>query len=243
MSGEGSAADAAARIREAFPGQDYVAFHAPRYVAVLELLAPLVGDGRPRVLDIGNSALTALIASRFDVPVDNLGLDGDFPTPHGRSHWYDLNHAQDADRWRTDLDPYDIVVMAEVIEHLHTAPQRVLAFLATLVVPGGVLIIQTPNAAALHNRLELLAGRNPYELIREDTENPGHFREYTRAELLGLARDAGFVVEHWSAQSYFDYRFYPGSPRLRRIGGLVNRCFRILPPTLRPGQTAVLRRP
>ena len=238
------------RIRERFPDDGYVAFHAPRYAMLIDLLHEAVAQRPPgvRVLDIGNSPFTELSAERLGPvaadesvgAIDNLGLHGEFETPFGQSYWYDLNHAGERDRWRDDLPSYDVIVFAEVIEHLHTAPQLVLRFLRSLLAADGHLIVQTPNAAALHNRLQLLAGRNPFEMIREETNDPGHFREYTRRELHLLADQAGFTVERWTAHSYFDYRFDEASRR-PLLGRLVNRLYTVLPPTLRPGQTVVLR--
>lgn len=229
-------------IQDRFPGDRYAAFHAPRYAVLLDLVERELrrhGDGAT-VLDIGNSPFTELAAERMGVRVDNLGLHGEFETPFGRSHWYDLNRAGDTERWRTDMPRYEVIVFAEVIEHLHTAPQLVLRFLRTLLAPGGSLIVQTPNAAVLHNRLQLLAGRNPFEMIREQTGDPGHFREYTRKELHRISAEAGFDVTEWSAHSYFDYRFHVRGQK-PILGRLVNAFYAVVPPSLRPGQTAVLR--
>lgn len=229
-------------IQARFPDDRYVAFHAPRYAVLLSLLrnelARHGGDGR--VLDIGNSPFSELAAERLGTRIDNLGLHGEFETPVGQSHWFDLNQAADPATWRTDLPAYDVIVFAEVIEHLHTAPQLVLRFLRTLLSPGGSLIVQTPNAAVLHNRVQLLLGRNPFEMIREQTNDPGHFREYTRKELLWLAQEGGFGVADWSAHSYFDYRFRAEDDQ-PLVGSVLNTLYAVLPPTLRPGQTAVLR--
>lgn len=228
-------------IQERFPGDRYVAFHAPRYAVLLDLMeTELAGTSDGTVLDIGNSPFSELAAERLGVRIDNLGLHGEFDTPVGRSHWYDLNQAADPARWRTDMPRYDVIVFAEVIEHLHTAPQLVLRFLRTLLSPGGSLIVQTPNAAVLHNRLQLLLGRNPFEMIREQTNDPGHFREYTRRELHQLAEQGGFRVSDWSAHSYFDYRFHSAGAK-PLLGRVLNTVYAFLPPTLRPGQTAVLR--
>ena len=236
--------DEAARLRDRFCG-GYVAFHTPRYLSLLRLLRNLVKPG-DHVLDIGNSALTELIHEELQVTVDNLGLTLEGETPSGHSYWYDLNSAADRAAWRP-LGPYDVIVMAEVIEHLHTAPQLVLAYLHSLLADGGLLLVQTPNAAALHNRLLLLAGRNPYELIREQRNDPGHFREYTRRELTGLAQQAGFDVVRWSAETYFDYRYarHNGAPDApahpHRLGAAVNGMFRLAPGSCKPGQTLLLR--
>ncbi|MDP9149663.1 MAG: hypothetical protein M3O36_06955 [Myxococcota bacterium] len=45
-------------------------------------------------------------------------------------------------------------MFAEVLEHLHTAPELVLAFLRRLLLPQGLLILQTPNAASLSKRIK-----------------------------------------------------------------------------------------
>src|SRR5215468_4929322 len=105
-----------------------------------------------RVLDIGRSELTTRIQKQFDVGVDSLGFEDDQTTEHGRHFQFDLNLTQDRSRWRIDLPTYDFIVMAEVIEHLHTAPQLVLSFVQSLLAPNGILIVQTPNAAALNKR-------------------------------------------------------------------------------------------
>jgi 2-polyprenyl-3-methyl-5-hydroxy-6-metoxy-1,4-benzoquinol methylase len=98
---------------------------------------------------------------------------------------------------------YDLVVMAEVIEHLPVSPSHVFSFLASLLRPGGYLLLQTPNACSLSKRLKMLIGRNPFELIRDDLHNPGHFREYTMRELAGYAGAAGFNVRRVTTANYF----------------------------------------
>ncbi len=72
--------------------------------------------------------------------------------------------------------------------------------------PGGYLILQTPNGISLGRRLQMLAGRYPLEMIREDRNNPGHFREYTRDELIACGRAAGFEIIHASLSNYFGER-------------------------------------
>ncbi len=231
-----------------FPGASmdgYALYHAPRYAFLLELLASCGVSASSRLLDIGPSTLTGLIRSRFGCTVDSLGhLRADSPDEL-RHFEFDLNLAQDDATWRRDVPSYDIVVMAEVIEHLYTAPQLVLAFVRSLVRDGGCLLLQTPNAASLPKRLKLLAGRNPYEMIRIDREDPGHFREYTMAELRSLAAAAGFTVEAGHAAYYFDARYGrhgPGGRPQPWLGVAKNLVYRHLPPSLREGITLVLRR-
>ena len=234
-------------VRAAVDGDVYAMLHAPRYAELLALLDDYV-QADSRVLDIGRSRLTGLIKDTFGVAVDSLGFAKNGPTAEGTNYWYDLNLAQHEDKWRRDIPAYDVVVMAEVIEHLYTAPLLVLRFLRTIVADGGVLVVQTPNATALHKRAKMLVGRHPFEKIREDITNPGHFREYTRRELESVAREAGFDVERWMAKSYFDYRYVaalhgtPDNHKLRAAGTLLNAAYVAVPPRLRPGQTLVLRK-
>jgi cyclopropane fatty-acyl-phospholipid synthase-like methyltransferase len=226
--------------------QGYVAYHAPRFAYLLEVLARCgLGPGST-VLDIGPSRLTSLIRERFGVAVDSLGFGEDRATPEGRHFEFDLNRAQQEESWRRDLPRYDFIVMAEVLEHLHTAPQLVLSFVRTLLSDDGRLILQTPNAASLPKRLKMLFGRNPFEMIRADAKNPGHFREYTRKELLALAAEAGFRVEACSVSFYFDARFAhhesgEAAGRRAALGPLKNAVYRLLPSGLREGITMVWR--
>lgn len=234
----------------AIRGQDrgYAAYHAPRYAYLLDLLARYGVGPDSTVLDIGPSRLTSLIRERFGIPVDSLGFGEDRTTREGRHFGFDLNLARQREHLRSDLPRYDFVVMAEVLEHLYTAPQLVLSFVRTLLVGGGRLVLQTPNAASLPKRLKLLFGRNPFEMIREDSHNPGHYREYTRKELLGLAAELGFRVEECTMSSYFDARFAhreSGEADGRRMasGFLKNAVYRLLPGSLRAGVTMVWRNP
>jgi len=228
----------------------YLAFHRPRFDFVLRLVeAAIKGEvtlPRARILDIGPSPLTDMLRSRLDVPVDTLGLEPERNTGAGTHFRFDLNDAQERDRWRRDVGPYDVIVFAEVIEHLYTAPELVLDYLASLLSPGGVLLLQTPNAVSLRKRVKLAFGRNPFEPIRVSRSNPGHFREYTLAELAGLLSRAGFRIRrHW-IRFYFDARYarhHTGHEAPRALRGLVsNAIYRLLPPSLREGITIIAER-
>ena len=238
-------------IRADAAADPYACYHAPRYAVALELVRPFVQAGRSRVLDVGPSRLTALLHSHFQVVVDSLGFEVEGPTPTGRHYHFDLNLAQEEASFRTDLPGdgtdlpgYDLVVLAEVIEHLHTSPKLVLTFLRRWLAPSGVLLIQTPNAVALTKRLKLLVGRHPYEKIRENAMNPGHFREYTAGELREYATLAGFDVLHCRHYNYFDCRFsgHAGSRTPRWIEAVKYAALHAVPPSLKPGISLVLRR-
>ena len=209
----------------------YLDLHAPRFAYVL----PLVADSQPkRILDVGPHFLTELLGISF--PGATLNTLG-FPNPscyredRVAGHFdFDLNGVQDGAA--PELPEHDVVVMAEVVEHLYTAPELVLAFLRSALAPGGRLVLQTPNAAAWNKRLALLRGVNPFEPIRESRENPGHFREYTAAELRRLGDDVGLEVERLELVDYFN------AP-MKAPARVASR----LRPALRQGISVVYRRP
>lgn len=235
-------------IRARFPDDAYVGYHARRYALALRLLSGLLHQApEGRVLDVGPSALTALIAESTRRPVDSLGFGPNGETATGRHVHFDLNDAARPGCWPADLPAYGAIVLAEVLEHLHTSPTHVLSCLRGLLRPGGFLVLQTPNAAALHKRILLALGRNPFDLIAEHPHGPAHFREYTRRELVRYAARAQMEVRACLHASYFDYRFRydraAGGHRRRRWGWAVNAAQAILPPGLRRGITLVLARP
>lgn len=228
---------------EQSPRDGYLRYHAPRYDTLLALLQQHYTGGM-RVLDIGRSPFTSIAAAALGSGIDTLGFEPDQDTATGRNFQFDLNAAQHEATWRNDLPAYDVVLFTEVIEHLHTSPLLVLRFLRSILAPGGLLIIQTPNAVVLHKRLQMLLGRNPYNLIAENAQNPGHFREYTARELAGYCRSAGFTLEQLRASSYFDYRYsdhLEGRFAPKPAFAAINLFYRCLPASLRPGLCAVLR--
>jgi SAM-dependent methyltransferase len=223
------------------PDPGYLAYHAPRYDFLLGLARRSIVHGARRVLDIGPSPFTSMLRESMPCPVDTLGLQ-----PSGREggamHYHaDLN----APEALPDMPAYDLIVFAEVLEHLHVAPVRVLTALARWLAADGTLLLQTPNAASLPKRIKLLLGRNPYELIRADPRDPGHVREYTLRELICLSHESGLVIEQSFRRFYFDARFArhgDGAVRPQPIlGRLKNLGYRALPPFLREGITLVLR--
>jgi hypothetical protein len=232
--------------KEAEPNAGYIAFHAPRFAFVVELLRSYVRNpGTRRVLDVGRSHLSTKLARELGVRVDSVGLEPDEELPTGRHYRLDLNETQSEGGPPSGLGPYDVVVFAEVIEHLYTAPELVLAFLGRLMVRGGILVVQTPNAVSLGKRVKMVLGKNPFERIRADRRNPGHYREYTLNELTGVLVATGFTVEQTFRRYYFDARFARhevGDEAPARVrGALRNVVYRSLPPPLREGITIVAR--
>jgi Methyltransferase domain len=180
---------------------DYWNYHRHRFYFEVELLsryfADLPAGKKLRLLDIGPAFQTVLFSRLWKdrLHIDTFGFrDSKFPPPDGGRHFdFDLNDAYFPDRWPR-IEPYDIVVMFEVIEHLYTSPVQVFRLLKSLVIDNGIIIISTPNAVTLPRRIKMLFGKHPFEHIRETRENPGHYREVTRLELCEMGEAAGLEV-------------------------------------------------
>ena len=108
--------------------------------------------------------------------------------------------------WPRENVRFDLIVCAETIEHLHTPPEFALMMLGSLLKPGGVLLVTTPNACNIAQRLKLLLGSNPFERIRYYSRNPGHFREYTRSEMIEMGKTAGLEVRECRTINFFKQR-------------------------------------
>ena len=227
-----------------FPDNGYLRYHAPRYSNLLNIINKEYKQGE-RILDVGRSMLTEMISDSLETSVDTLGFPPDSNTASGR-HWhFNLNDCQNMKLWRKDIESYDLIIFAEVIEHLYTSPNFVLSFLNSITSQGGRIILQTPNAVALHKRLKILIGKNPYEKIREDNSDPGHFREYTKQEIIEYSENTGFRLKKFLYGNYFDYRYRRLShssdnmtydPKLK----FVNYLYYLCPGSYKPGLTFVL---
>lgn len=105
----------------------------------------------------------------------------------------------------------DVVVVSEVIEHV-VDTDSVLEEALRVLVPGGVLVLSTPNLAAWYNRVLLAAGIQPVfsEVSlkgiygRPGSEVVGHLRLFTRRALEGLLDASGFEQVEIVGAPYHD---------------------------------------
>jgi Methyltransferase domain len=218
----------------------YWSYHKKRFTWTAALLVGLIHDlrksGQPvnKILDIGNSFQTILFDSLFqDIQIDTMGFLDSRYTPKRQSIHipFDLNDSYYKEKWpKLGEEKYDIILMLEVIEHLYTSPKHVLSCLRTIIKDHGFLVIQTPNAVSLSKRYLMLTGNNPYELIRECRDNPGHFREYTRKEICGLGYVSGFDICGIHTKNYFNDK------------GFLPMIANFLPGSFKNGMTIIFKR-
>ncbi len=192
----------------------YAKNQSRRFGMTYDLCCRLVPDTKAVVCDVGRSPFTERLSNRF-AQVWSLGLPLDKDDGGHREvnalrdvqHIdFDLNTSIDVAGWPREKVRFDLIVCAETIEHLHTAPEFALMMLGSLLKPGGLLLVTTPNACGITRRLKLLFGSNPFERIRYYSRNPGHFREYTRDEMVEMGHKAGLEVRECRTINFYKQR-------------------------------------
>ena len=190
----------------------YLQFHQRRYQVLLDEVARIVPgcSKSPSILDVGLSYQTICLKNRFPgATIRTAGFfDGRFESYLSRAEHieFDLNDARFPERIPPRTAEHDIVVLAEVIEHLYSPAKAVLECIKRWMKPGGMLIVQTPNPVSLGKRLAVLRGINPFEMIRSELTNPGHFCEFTVPELCAAMEAAGLTVGSVKTLNYFGRR-------------------------------------
>ena len=189
-----------------------------------------------KILDIGPSFQTEILRQTLSkVIIDTLGIEEERSKSHFQcKHFcFDLNDCQYRKKW-PKVGKYDLIIMAEIIEHLYTSPKLVLACIKTWLKKDGYLIIQTPNAVSLGKRIKMLIGKHPYEMIRESRINPGHFREYTIKEILVITEKLGFILVNYNICNYFSHpkRFIYNIILLKQFRDGITICFQKTPNAL-----------
>jgi SAM-dependent methyltransferase len=137
-----------------------------------------------------------------------------------------------------DSRSFDIVLFNEIFEHLRIDPIFTMREVQRVLVPGGRLLLSTPNLRSFRGLRNLVvrnqghaASGGVYDQYekRETLGHMGHVREYTTREVAEFLARVGFLVERMV------FRGGHG----RGVVGLAER----LAPSLRPFFTVVARKP
>ena len=179
----------------------------------------------------------------------------------GQAEWSDLPEGAMAERLRAggvslvigDLEQpplpfadgsFDVVLLTEVLEHLRDYPGRTLADVRRILRPGGLLVLTTPNAAYLLNRIRLATGKSVYTPLPDwlyGLPHARHAREYTVREVKELVSHAGLDTVLVTSRHF--YRSRGSLASLPRIGKSAISVVARLMPTLGPAIVVVARRP
>jgi len=119
------------------------------------------------------------------------GVEPSGSVPSSSREGYDDWRSTDALSAGSWPAPFDVVVCADVLEHL-PEPERLLARISAWLAPGGTLLVSLPNVANVSVRAALLAGRFPY--ADRGILDRTHLRFYTRDSGHRLLENAGFRI-------------------------------------------------
>lgn len=90
-----------------------------------------------------------------------------------------------------------MVMMHDVLEHLHDSPRELLNSLVKLIKPEGLLFIPVPNAVNIRKRISVLLGKKIFldlNLIIGTLGHGQHIREYVRDDLVKLLEYLGVLI-------------------------------------------------
>lgn len=100
-------------------------------------------------------------------------------------------HLRRGDNFPFEKGSFDMVMMHDVLEHLHDSPRDLLIDLLELVKPGGYFFATVPNAVNIRKRIRVMFGKTNLPPFRQYYWYPGpwrgHVREYTKDDLAQLA--------------------------------------------------------
>jgi methionine biosynthesis protein MetW len=207
-----------------------------------------------RVLDVGCGAGSLTVIANRNKNNQVLAIEPD-PARAAAARARGLNVVADqmTDELLKAQGPFDVIVFADVLEHL-AAPGALLDLAKTGLAPGGHLVASVPNVAHWTVRLKLLLGR--FDYAPSGIMDATHLRWFTQRSFRRLVESHGFEIVSMDASvanwlrrcRSFPFKVVPGrlrTPLLRaltaRYPGLFGYQFLVvarLPQTGRPVATA-----
>ena len=159
----------------------------------LDLICAAVPDGS-HVLDVG--CATGYLASRLGRKPNCtlVGVERDASAAAEAEARYDdviIGDIESPEVRQHLTATFDVVVLADVLEHLRD-PLDTLRFVRSLLNPRGIVLVSIPNVVVWRARLSLTLGR--FDYADSGIFDRTHLRFFTRRTALQLARDAGFCV-------------------------------------------------
>jgi SAM-dependent methyltransferase len=164
------------------------------------------GGADLRVLDVGCGE-HALLATRLGDRSRYVGCDIVERTTVPVESYVQIDLNEESLAARLGPREFDVIFCVEVVEHLFRA-DALLRDIRSLLAPGGVLILSTPNLAYYANRVLLLFGIHPllvenssevklgrhYRFLGQGNRTEGHLRVFTYTALRELFERCGLRV-------------------------------------------------
>jgi SAM-dependent methyltransferase len=175
----------------------YYAISRERYFLTLRYLADLDLPDPAKLLDVGGGQFAILVSKLFgdEATIGDIGDAYRAPADAAGVRFTVCNLLDDDPP--TFKGAFDVIVLAEVVEHLPVPPYLILGKVRTWLKPGGALLLTTPNVFRLRNVVRMIRGRDLFDIfmLPRDDVSLGHQTEYSAAHLAWHIREAGFLLE------------------------------------------------
>jgi len=97
--------------------------------------------------------------------------------------------------WPFNKSEFDMVILNDVIEHLHDSPRVLLNDLVDILKDGGLLFITVPNAGNIRKRIHLMLGKTNLPPFNGYYWSPGPWRDHIREYVLNDLKKLAFYLE------------------------------------------------
>jgi 2-polyprenyl-6-hydroxyphenyl methylase/3-demethylubiquinone-9 3-methyltransferase len=207
----------------------YFNFHKNRFIRMAETVEAKSG-GKGRVLDIGSHYLhSSLILKRMGYEVQSMDVAAfwnlDFVQQRALENGLlpiVENNLETLSGLEGKADVYDIIVFAEIFEHITFNPIRFWKHIYRLIKSGGFIYISTPNSLTLYNlfrqlkNIFLLKGIGlSVEMIFKNVTYGHHWKEYSVAEIreyfAALSPDFAVTIHN------YHYKMYPANTFVQKL--------------------------
>lgn len=220
--------DALRSLYDGYCRESAARLHAHIRYALNAVGGDMAVDGR-RILDVTCFATTQVLPMMF--PKARVSACD----KHLR--WAAFLEGVECDTCDLEKDPlpygdasFDMVVFTETLEHIPRSPHAILAEVARVMKPGGLLVFSVPNLASLSNRVKLLLGADILSVDLFHADSFGHFREYSMREVHKLLDRAGLKIA-WRQFGYYERPWFGRGVPLARVA---SRLVTGMVPGLRP---------
>ncbi len=195
-------------VLENFPFENYIDPSSNSHLSTATCVRRYLAPGA-KILDFGSGPCdkTGILqamgfeCSAFDDLQDAWHLKGDCQArvqAFAEAAGIDFTLARPGAGFTYPKEHFDMLVLNDVVEHLHDSPRELLNDLLEFVAPNGLLLVTVPNAGNIRKRLGLLRGGTNYQRFDTFYWYPGkwrgHVREYVKGDLVRLSDYLGIEI-------------------------------------------------
>lgn len=186
----------------------------------------LVGSGKS-VLELGAS--TGYLTKKFKENKNQVNIveydrdDAKLATKYAYNSW--VGSLEDEAFLKKIKGKYDVIVAADVLEHLKN-PELTLKYLKKLLKKEGVLIVSMPNIACWKMRRDLLRGS--FEYSESGILDKTHLRFYTYYTLQKFLNNEGYRINKiYPMESSYPLKYFFLS-KGKRLGNLIDSIISLI---------------